>query len=162
MLYTRNLLVFPNFQLLETSGLQVRINRPLAPDKTEITTYCIAPKGESRTARVRRLRQYEEFYNPSGLATPDDMAIFDACQTGQSSEWVDWHQGYLRGLGRMTRGANEAARKLGVATATSVATTHAMGDETIFHSQYRAWRAMLTAALGAPGNAPRLAGRAAE
>ena len=162
MLYTRNLLVFPNFQLLETSGLQVRINRPLAPNKTEITTYCVAPKGESKIARVRRLRQYEEFYNPSGLATPDDMAIFDACQTGQSSEWVDWHQGYLRGIGQMTRGANAAAKKLGVETETSVATTAAMGDETIFHSQYRAWRAMLKSALGASGNRPQLAGRAAE
>jgi phenylpropionate dioxygenase-like ring-hydroxylating dioxygenase large terminal subunit len=147
MLYTRNLLVFPNFQLLETSGLQIRINRPLAPDKTEITTYCVAPKGESKAARLRRIRQYEEFYNPSGLATPDDMAIFDACQTGQKSEWVDWHQGYLRGIGELVRGANKPAKELGVDTETSVSTTAAMGDETIFHSQYRAWRTLLKKAL---------------
>jgi len=162
MLYTRNLLLFPNFQLLETSGLQIRINRPLAANKTEITTYCVAPKGESRAARVRRIRQYEEFYNPSGLATPDDMAIFDACQTGQSSEWVDWHQGYLRGIAELKRGPNAPARELGVDTATSVATTAAMGDETIFHSQYREWRRLLTRALGEESRPPQFAGRAAE
>jgi phenylpropionate dioxygenase-like ring-hydroxylating dioxygenase large terminal subunit len=148
MLYTRNLLVFPNFQLLETSGLQIRVNRPLGPDRTEITTYCVAPRGESKAARVRRIRQYEEFYNPSGLATPDDMAIFDACQTGQSSEWVDWHQGYLRGLGKIERGANAPAKEIGVVPATAVATTAAMGDETIFHSQYREWRRILKKAVG--------------
>jgi phenylpropionate dioxygenase-like ring-hydroxylating dioxygenase large terminal subunit len=162
MLYTRNLMVFPNFQLLETSGLQIRINRPLAPDRTEITTYCVAPKGESREARVRRIRQYEEFYNPSGLATPDDMAIFDACQAGQQSEWVDWHQGYMRGLAELKRGPNAPARELGIDPMTSVDYTDAMGDETIFHSQYREWRRLLTKALGRESRQPQFAGRAAQ
>jgi len=115
MLYTRNLLVFPNFQLLETSGLQVRINRPLAPDKTEITTYCVAPKGESKTARVRRLRQYEEFYNPSGLATPDDMAAAISFLLSSDARYVNGHDlvvdggvtgnflGRLPGLSQITR-----------------------------------------------------------
>jgi len=61
----------------------------------------------------------------------------------------------------MTRGTNAAAKGIGVTTETSVATTHAMGDETIFHSQYRAWRATLKRALDAPGNRP-LASQAAE
>ena len=162
MLYTRNLLLFPNFQLLEAPVLQVRINRPLAPDKTEITTHCLAPRGESREARIRRIRQYEEFYNPSGLATPDDMAIFDACQSGQKTEWVDWHQGYMRGIARLSWGANAQARELGIKPVTAVYNTDALGDETIFHSQYREWRRLLRNGLGATADRRELARGAAE
>ena len=162
MLYTRNLLLFPNFQLLEAPILQVRINRPLAANKTEITTYCLAPKGESKPARVRRIRQYEEFYNPSGLATPDDMAVFDACQTGQQSDRVDWHQGYMRGIARVHWGPNAQARELGINPVTSVYNTDALGDETIFHSQYREWRRLLMKGLGHVEGRPQLARGAAE
>lgn len=162
MLRTRNLLVFPNFQLIEAPVLQVRINRPLAPDRTEITTYCIAPKGESRAARLRRLRQYEEFHNPSGLATPDDMAVFDACQSGQQSEWVDWHQGYMRGLTEVRPGPNDDAGELGIDTETSVATTAALGDETIFHSQHREWRRLLMNGLSREQSLPYLASASAS
>lgn len=143
MLHTRNLLVFPNFQLLDASSLQIRINRPLAPDRTEITTYCVAPIGESREARLRRLRQYEEFYNPSGLATPDDVAVFDACQSGPQSDWIDWNFGYLRGLADLQQGPNAFAAELGIAPLTAVSTTAARGDETLFHPQYREWVRLL-------------------
>lgn len=159
MLYTRNLLLFPNFQLLEAPILQIRVNRPAAPDRTEVTTYCLAPKGEGREARVRRIRQYEEFYNPSGLATPDDMAIFDACQAGQQSERVDWHQGYMRGIARVVWGPNAQARELGINPVTSIYNTDALGDETIFHSQYREWQRLLKNGLGHQDR-PRLRGAA--
>ncbi len=162
MLRTRNLLVFPNFQLLETASLQIRVNRPLAPDKTEITTYCIAPKGESRESRILRLRQYEEFYNPTGLATPDDMAIFDACQRGQESDSVEWHQGYMRGLSAVQIGANDYARELGIDPVSSVSTTAAMGDETIFHGPYREWRHLLLKGMAAEEARPRRAREAAQ
>src|SRR5262249_55219648 len=48
MFFNRNLLIFRNLQLLENVALQVRVNRPLAPDLTEIPTYCIVPRGESQ------------------------------------------------------------------------------------------------------------------
>ena len=54
--------------------------RPIAVDKTEVTIYCIAPKGENPEARARRIRQYEDFFNASGMATPDDLEEFRACQ----------------------------------------------------------------------------------
>lgn len=147
MFYTRNLLIFPNLQLLENASLQIRVNRPLAADKTEIVTYCIAPKGESRTARTRRIRQYEEFFNPSGLATPDDTTIFEDCQAGQQAEAVDWHQGYMRGLKLLQNGANDHARELGVAPVASVASAFGLGDETIFHGPLREWRRLLAKGL---------------
>ncbi len=150
MFYTRNLLIFPNLQLLENASLQIRVNRPLAAGKTEITTYCIAPKGESREARVRRIRQYEEFFNPSGLATPDDTVLFEDCNSGQKSEWVDWQQGYMRGLAAVQAGANQDADELGVKPATSIASTAGICDETIFHGPLREWRRRLTEAMRRP------------
>jgi benzoate/toluate 1,2-dioxygenase subunit alpha len=157
MFYTRNLLIFPNLQLLENASLQIRVNRPLSAGKTEITTYCIAPKGESREARVRRIRQYEEFFNPSGLATPDDTVIFEDCERGQKSEWVDWQQGYMRGLAAVKPGGNEDADELGVTPATSIVSTAGICDETIFHGPLREWRKRLSDALQ---KSPPLAGAA--
>ena len=59
---------------------QIRHYRPIAVDKTEVTIYCIAPKGEDAEARARRIRQYEDFFNASGMGTPDDLAEFRGCQ----------------------------------------------------------------------------------
>jgi benzoate/toluate 1,2-dioxygenase subunit alpha len=162
MFYTRNLLVFPNFQLLENASLQIRINRPLGPDKTEITTLCIAPKGESPAARTRRIRQYEEFYNPSGLATPDDTTIFEDCQAGQQADAVDWHQGYMRGLAATRPGGNEQARELGIKPVASVSSTAGLGDETIFHGPFREWRRLLVNGLRRDESRPLAARGAAD
>ena len=146
MFYTRNLLIFPNLQLLENASLQIRVNRPISADKTEITTYCIAPKGESREARVRRIRQYEEFFNPSGLATPDDTTLFEDCHAAQKSDWVDWQQGYMRGLAAVRPGANADAEELGLKPVTSLSSTAGICDETIFHGPLREWRRRLARA----------------
>jgi hypothetical protein len=142
--------------LLENASLQIRVNRPLSADKTEITTYCIAPKGESREARRLRIRQYEEFFNPSGLATPDDTTLFEDCHAAQKSEWIDWQQGYMRGLASVRAGANDEARELGLNPATSIASTAGICDETIFHGPLREWRRRLERA----GATPALAGAA--
>ena len=67
--------------------------RPIAVDKTEVTIYCIAPKGESAEARARRIRQYEDFFNATGMATPDDLEEFRSCQmpTGRAAR-VERHE----------------------------------------------------------------------
>jgi benzoate/toluate 1,2-dioxygenase alpha subunit len=70
MFNMRNLSIFPNLQIAENASSQLRVIRPLAPDLTEMRTWCIAPKGESAQARRQRIRQYEDFFNPSGMATP--------------------------------------------------------------------------------------------
>ncbi len=77
---SRNLCLYPNLYLMDQFGSQLRITRPLSVDRTEITIYCIAPKGEGAEARARRVRQYEDFFNVSGMATPDDLEEFRACQ----------------------------------------------------------------------------------
>ena len=79
---SRNLCLYPNVYLMDQFSSQIRIARPLSVDRTEITIYCIAPKGESAEARARRIRQYEDFFNVSGMATPDDLEEFRSCQQG--------------------------------------------------------------------------------
>ncbi|MGZ2888956.1 benzoate 1,2-dioxygenase large subunit, partial [Pseudomonas aeruginosa] len=61
---------------------QIRSARPLWVDRTEITIYCIAPKGESAAARARRIPQSEDFFNVSGMATPDALEELRSCQQG--------------------------------------------------------------------------------
>ncbi len=132
----RNLLIYPNVFFMDQASTQLRVIHPLAVDKTRVSTYCIAPVGESAAARAHRLRQYEDFFNASGVGTPDDLAAFEACQRGYRGRLVRWQQGYMRGVRRMTLGADAEAQALGLRPYSS---THDFRDETIYHGQYRHW-----------------------
>lgn len=44
---TRNLCLYPNVYLMDQFSTQIRVIRPIAVDKTEVTIWCFAPKGES-------------------------------------------------------------------------------------------------------------------
>jgi benzoate/toluate 1,2-dioxygenase alpha subunit len=132
----RNLLIYPNIFFMDQVSTQLRVIHPLAVDKTRVSTYCIAPVGESAAARAHRLRQYEDFFNASGVGTPDDLAAFEACQRGYQGRLARWQQGYVRGVQRMTLGADAEARTLGVRPYSS---TNDFRDETLYHGQYRQW-----------------------
>ncbi|WP_299453105.1 aromatic ring-hydroxylating dioxygenase subunit alpha [uncultured Pigmentiphaga sp.] len=143
MLDTRNLVIFPNVQFAENASLQLRVLRPLAVDRTEMRSYVIAPKGEPPEARELRLRQFEDFFNSSGLATPDDTTCYEDCQTGYRARNIAWTQGYARGMTSVQAGANEYAREFGITPATSQYGDVAIQDETVFHSGYREWRRLM-------------------
>jgi benzoate/toluate 1,2-dioxygenase alpha subunit len=140
MLHTRNVSVFPNVQFAENAALQMRIIRPLDVDRTEMVTYCLGPKGESRDARIARIRQYEDFFNPSGFATPDDTTAYEDCQDGNKSDAFEWYQGYQRGMMAVQPGPDKFAAELGLNPITSVYGPFSLGDETVFHQTYRYWR----------------------
>jgi benzoate/toluate 1,2-dioxygenase subunit alpha len=144
MLRTRQLNVFPNLQLASNAALQMRVITPLAVDRTEITSYCVAPVGESAERRRQRLRQYEDFFNPSGLATPDDTVTFEDCQRGFESGAIEWQQGCARGMARAIDGPDAHAAELGIDPLTSVSGPFEMGDETVFHALYRHWQRCMT------------------
>ena len=143
MLRTRQLNVFPNLQLASNASMQMRVITPIAVDRTEITSYCLAPAGESAEGRRRRLRQYEDFFNPSGLATPDDTVTFEDCQRGFESGEIEWQQGYARGMRSVVDGPDAHAAELGIDPVTSASGSFEMGDETVFHALYRHWRRCL-------------------
>ena len=133
----RNLLFYPNIFFMDQTSTQLRVIHPLAVDKTRVATYCIAPVGESPAARTHRLRQYEDFFNASGVGTPDDLAAFEACQKGYQGRLVRWQQGYMRGVRRLTLGADAEAQTLGIHPYASMSDFR---DETLYHGHYRQWR----------------------
>lgn len=139
MLYIRQLTIFPTFQLAETASLQLRVIEPVAADRTDMRTYCIAPVGESAETRYRRLRQYEDFFNMTGMATPDDTITYEGCQIGYQGRLAKWQQGYARGIPRLQAGPDDAARSLGIDPLTSISGPVDMQEETVFHATYREW-----------------------
>ena len=139
MLAVRNLALYPNLQFAENASLQARIIRPLAVDCTEMRIYCLAPVGESDEAREHRIRQYEDFFNSTGLATPDDTTSYEDCQRGYAARPVEWQQGYLRGMTALVKGADRHAEELGIRPETSVSGPFDVQDETVFHAGYREW-----------------------
>lgn len=131
----RNLLLMPNVFLMDQMSSQIRIIRPVAVGLTETTTYCIAPVGESPEARERRIRQYEDFFNASGMATPDDLTEFRNCQIGYAARGAPWSE-LSRGVGRWVHGANESGTRLGVDAVSSG--SHA-ADEGIYITILDQW-----------------------
>jgi benzoate/toluate 1,2-dioxygenase alpha subunit len=107
----RHLCLYPNVYLMDSLSSQIRQYRPIAVDKTEVTTYCIAPKGES--AEARRIRQYEDFYNASGMATPDDLEEFRGCQMSYRGRAAHWND-LSRGAKHWTPGPNAVAESIGL------------------------------------------------
>ncbi|MDR1969641.1 MAG: Rieske 2Fe-2S domain-containing protein [Burkholderiaceae bacterium] len=145
--YVRNITAFPNAQFAENASLQLRIWRPLSADRTEMTTYCLAPLGEPAQARRLRIRQYEEFFNPTGLATPDDIANYEDCQRGMAASVLDWQQGTSRGQALLSDEIPASAKELGVTPIASVVGSFNLGDETVMQATYRYWRECIAAGL---------------
>lgn len=147
MFRTRNLTIYPNVQFAENASLQIRVIRPLAPDKTEMSIYCLGAKGESDEARQVRLRQYEDFFNTTGMATPDDSIAYEDCQAGMQGKVVEWQQGYSRGIKAVQQGPDEVAKGIGVNPMTSCVGQAEVQDETVYHGGYRAWKKFIKEGL---------------
>ena len=148
MLRQRNLTIFPNLQIIDIVSLQLRTWRPLAADRTEMTSHCLAPIGENAEARRLRIRQYEDFFNPTGLATSDDNVMYEYCQSGYAADTDGWTQGYARGLGGSGNGAGSLASEIGITPAAEAVGTLGFGDETCFHAAYREWRRLVSRGEG--------------
>lgn len=145
MFNMRNLTIFPNMQLAENASSQLRIIRPLSAGLTEMRTFCIAPTGESAVARRQRIRNYEDFFNPTGMATPDDTTSYEDCQAGNANRLDPWPQGYGRGMVASQQGGNMFSNLLPMEPTKSVLADSMLCDETLYHGYYRAWLARLEA-----------------
>ena len=131
----RNVLIYPNLLLMDQMSTQLRVIKPISVDKTEITVFGFAPVGEDKEQRRLRIRAYEDFFNASGMATPDDLAEFNSSQEGfraTKSPWSDLSRGALR----KTRGPDAHAEALGIAPLSSGPWTE---DEGGFVGQYKYW-----------------------
>ena len=96
MLKMRQTSIFPNMQINDGSAMILRVIRPLAVDLTEMTGYVLAPIGERADLRAWRLRQFEDFFNPAGFATPDDTVTYEDAQRGSSL--MSFYAKYLPGV----------------------------------------------------------------
>ena len=139
MFRPRTVGTFPNIQFVDSACMQLRVIRPLSVDRTEMTMFCLAPRGEPAAARHRRLRQYEDFFNASGIATPDDVACYEEIQVGgvsaANSEWI---QGFARGMEKVVAGPDTTANEIGIRPLESCSGFE-IQDETVLRGFYREW-----------------------
>jgi benzoate/toluate 1,2-dioxygenase alpha subunit len=140
---SRNLCLYPNVYLMDQFSSQIRMYRPISVDKTEVTIFCIAPKGESAEARAHRIRQYEDFFNASGMATPDDLEEFRSCQIGYGARSAPWND-LSRGAAHWINGPDTDAAAIGLKPLLSGARTE---DEGLFVVQHRYWKDTLVKAV---------------
>lgn len=153
---TRNLCLYPNVYLMDQFSTQIRVVRPIAVDRTEVTIYCFAPKGESDAERALRIRQYEDFFNVSGMGTPDDLEEFRSCQTAYAGAGELWND-LSRGATHWIAGPDDNAKAMGLEPILSGGRSE---DEGLFVRQHEYWARTLIAALdrdggGDDGNAVR-------
>ncbi|MCL4182034.1 MAG: Rieske 2Fe-2S domain-containing protein [Burkholderiaceae bacterium] len=146
MLKVRGISVFPNMQIADGASLTLRVFRPLDVDLTEVRYYCIAPIGEAAELRAWRLRQFEDFFNVSGMATPDDAVLYEDCQRGFATQ-REWLQGCARGIAAHRPGGNRHSEQLRFTPLGNVQGNFDMQNETTLHPPYREWLRLLTAGL---------------
>jgi benzoate/toluate 1,2-dioxygenase subunit alpha len=140
---TRNLCLYPNVYVMDQFSTQIRVVRPISVDRTEVTIYCFAPKGESQADRTLRIRQYEDFFNVSGMGTPDDLEEFRACQSGYQGIDAPWND-LSRGATEWIAGPDENARALGLDPLLSGERTE---DEGLFVRQHAYWSEVMRDAV---------------
>lgn len=96
----RNLVIFPNLVINDIMAITVRTFYPESPDFMKVNSWALAPRGESRVFRKRRLDSFLEFLGPGGFATPDDVEALESCQRGYRNQaavgWNDISRGILK------------------------------------------------------------------
>ena len=140
---SRNLCLYPNVYLMDQFSSQIRVIRPISAHKTEVTTYCIAPVGEPADARSNRIRQYEDFFNATGMATPDDLEEFRSAQKTHQASQAPWND-MSRGQTHQIDGPDEQARGLGMNPLASGVKTE---DEGLYPIQHAYWQQVMTEAV---------------
>ena len=100
---------------------------------------------------MRRIRQYEDFFNASGMATPDDLEEFRACQQGYNGIALEWND-QSRGSKHWIRGADEAADAIGLKPLLSGVKTE---DEGLYTLQHPSWMEVMQKAVEKEGAAAR-------
>ena len=135
----RHITIFPNLLLNDLASTHLRTYRPLAVDRMETMIWCIAPAGEPREMRAARLRKFEDFFLPSGMATPDDVAVAESAHKASfafDSKWTNMG----RGIDFKIDGPDAAAAELGF---TPRASSNSWDHEIAMQGVYRRWREMM-------------------
>ena len=73
--------------------------QPLAPDLTQVTSWCFALDGAPDEMTRLTLRFLTAAASPASLVAADDLEVFERCQRGFAGlgpEWLDISRGVLR------------------------------------------------------------------
>ena len=99
-LSNRNMVIFPNLVINDIMAITVRTFYPETPNYMTVNSWALAPKGESRDFRRRRLDNFLEFLGPGGFATPDDVEALESAQRSYRNRheagWNDISRGMLK------------------------------------------------------------------
>jgi anthranilate 1,2-dioxygenase (deaminating, decarboxylating) large subunit len=143
MVKTRNLNIYPSLIFMDQLSTQIRVVRPIAPDRTEIHSFCLGVKGESPDDRENRIRQFEDFFNVSGLGTPDDLVEFKEAQRGFEARLEHWSD-ISRGHQNWRTDPDPLALELDIAP---VLTGTDWSEEGLFVNQHQTWQDYLLRGL---------------
>ncbi|MFG1172256.1 anthranilate 1,2-dioxygenase large subunit [Erwiniaceae bacterium CAU 1747] len=139
----RNLNIYPSLFFIDQISSQLRIIRPVAWNKTEVISLCLGVKGESAKDRESRIRQFEDFFNVSGMGTPDDLVEFREQQRGFQARSTRWND-ISRGHQQWQYGPTHHSELLNITPQiTGTEITH----EGLYVNQHRAWQQMMLNAL---------------
>jgi anthranilate 1,2-dioxygenase (deaminating, decarboxylating) large subunit len=139
----RNLNLYPSLFFMDQISSQLRIVRPVAWNKTEVISQCIGVKGESAEARRNRIRQFEDFFNVSGLGTPDDLVEFREQQRGFQGRLERWSD-ISRGQHHWSYAASKNSQELQISPVmTGLEFTH----EGLYVNQHGHWQRLMLAGL---------------
>ena len=135
----RNLNLYPSLFVMDQISSQLRIIRPVAWNKTEVTSQCIGVKGESAQARKNRIRQFEDFFNVSGMGTPDDLVEFREQQKGFQARLENWSD-ISRGHHTWEYGDTKNSQVLGIQP---VITGKEITHEGLYVNQHSEWKRLM-------------------
>ncbi len=120
-----NTLIYPNMSIMGLN-IHVRVIKPLAVDRTEVTIYPVRLVGASAAMNFGNIRLLNVTHSAASFVQTDDLESFVRTQKGLQSRQTDWVD-ISRGLG-----AEEPDREL---NATRGLATHEM----VVRAQYKAW-----------------------
>jgi phenylpropionate dioxygenase-like ring-hydroxylating dioxygenase large terminal subunit len=120
-----NSLIYPNMSIMGLN-IHVRVIKPIAVDRTEVTIYPIRLVGAPPAMNFGNIRLLNVTHSASSFVQTDDLEAFARTQKGLRSRLTDWVD-ISRGLGE-----EEPDREL---NATRGLATHEM----VMRAQYKAW-----------------------
>ena len=120
-----NSLIYPNMSIMGLN-IHVRVIKPIAVDRTEVTIYPIRLCGAPDSMNFGNIRLLNVTHSAASFVQTDDLESFVRAQKGLRSTQTDWVD-ISRGLGH-----EEPDREL---NATRGLATHEM----VVRAQYKAW-----------------------
>jgi hypothetical protein len=85
----------------------IRTITPLGPDRTQATSWHVAPRGLDEESLQYRIDNALTFWGPAGLATPDDVEALEQAQRGFSARREVALSDISKGMGKARPAAND-------------------------------------------------------